>query len=221
MLMGDLRKIFKLELVTRGTKQGRAWQVYSRSADGNNWVVRFPVSTFDHYIGAYGLSDDITTLIDWAMHIPHIQDWTDPVYFEQDAAWRAGMITTLPIDVPGVIAGNKMPVHLYNADTIEEARRAHMLRVASVKSRVEYDVAGGRSILDRIYQIPHIDSFGVGKHRELTREFRLALQGHTGYRPKPEKQYEEDPAPYQRRAEAVKKDFADITLKFNRNRVIL
>lgn len=223
--MVEIRKITRIDLTYQGSKQGKFWQIYSQLPNGLGWMTRFPVVTFDHLIGAYGMPDDITHLIDVAMHSPHIPSWVEPHLFEQDAAWQAGMITTCPIDLPRIPAGEKQPVHLYNAQTIHDARWAHMLRIASVKSRLIYDVQGARKVLEPIYSTPHITSIGVEEHREVTRRNRLYFFGlkkdYLGQHEKPKVPQVEDKEAYLRRARAVQEDFAPITLKVNGNRVVL
>ncbi|MQY07746.1 hypothetical protein [Actinomadura macrotermitis] len=154
--MPDVYEVDAVERCTVG--QVECWRVAYRRPDGGLTGYVFPVETLEWRAAEYGIDPaDVTTLLDIVLHEPFIPDPTDPASFAGDAAAAKGM--TVPAAASGdrVAEGDPVPVWLYNAETIEQARAAHLARVAAVKrDRVRVATAartGARAAADPLKAI--------------------------------------------------------------------
>lgn len=99
------------------------WAVVTENPDGTFHAYMLPSVTFDNLCAEYGLDEnDIDELLRIAMLQIHIPDWTIHSSHESDVAAKKGMIR------------DGKPIYLGNADSVNDAREAHMARVNWVEN---------------------------------------------------------------------------------------
>ena len=143
-----------------------------------------PPDVFEWRAAEYDLDPekDFETLLDMVLHGPFIPDPEDPRNHAIDAAGLTSPATT---DVGSVVQkGDPVPTHLYNAETVEKARRAHLARVEHVKANVvrigppTVSLVRGVSKpvdpLDAIRAEPVIDQEQLQKKKEIVKNLRAA-----------------------------------------------
>ncbi|MBB4702586.1 hypothetical protein [Sphaerisporangium siamense] len=98
------------------------WTIVTRQPDGTLWPYLLPSETFENLAVMYGLDpDDIDELLRVAMLELHIAEPRLPGNFAADPAAAAGHVR------------DGRPVVVETAETTEQAREAHLARVAWVE----------------------------------------------------------------------------------------
>jgi hypothetical protein len=90
----------------------------------------FPQSTLEWRMAEYGL-DSIDEALDVVLHEPWAITPSEAWLIPADAATRQGMVTRTKGS-----AVDYEPIQLHNADSIDDAREAHRMRIADAKTRV-------------------------------------------------------------------------------------
>lgn len=137
----------------RFSDQGDAWLIYMDT--GNPTVIAsylLPKTALQNRAAEYGIDPaDIETLLDMVLHEPYIPDPTDPRNHEEDPAAKKGMRAKSWKSQGRIRKGQLVPAWLYNSDSIDQARRAHLARVDHCKAnRVRVVSPKGSDPLDII-----------------------------------------------------------------------
>lgn len=116
--------------ITATAQGAQIWMVSARKPDGTIHAHAFPPAAIEWRMAEYGL-DTVDDALDMVLHEPWATDPLDPLQARDDAAVRQGMVVRAP--GPGV---DYEPIRLHNADSIDDARTAHRIRIADAKTRV-------------------------------------------------------------------------------------
>lgn len=121
----ETRTVVSVTETTSGS--GRpCWTVLYEDAEGLFHSHTFPKETLEWRIAEYDLDpDDVDQLLDVVLHEPWLNDPEDPRH--EDPA------------PPGLVAGigrAGAPVTLFTAASIDDARTAHLARIAAAKQQV-------------------------------------------------------------------------------------
>jgi hypothetical protein len=129
-------------VMSRGGKP--AWAMNYRKPDGTIHMQAVPKETIDWRMAEYQVDQE--TAIQMILGEPWVKNPEDPVYGFEDAAREAGM-RSVHGDRVLPHTGKHVPVTLWTAKTVEEARQAHLVRlqyvwatrvrVVSTKQRME------------------------------------------------------------------------------------
>lgn len=194
MIGGTLAQEHIVVAVHENHGGGREWWQVDTLTPGNTLphLHAFPKATLDYRAAEYDLDpDDTDLLLDVILHERFIPDPTDPRNFDSDPAARAGHVVQLPAGARGVraAAGRPVPAWLGNADTIAQARAAHLARIEHVKTtvaRVVPPAAAARAVgakvltddpLDVIRRAHRPDRALIAETAERVREMRARLRG--------------------------------------------
>jgi hypothetical protein len=179
---------YVLQDVTQGaTASGTPyWMVSMLKPDGTIHAHAFPPSTIEWRMAEYQL-DTVTEALDMVLHEPWATDPLDPLQARDDAAVRQGMV----VRMPGPVVDYE-PIRLHNADTIDDARTAHRIRIADAKTRVTVKPPKGKpDPLDTIRVRHGVTSDGLAAkaaHVDAARRAYRgeAIPGETSIIPNPE-----------------------------------
>lgn len=151
------------------------WKVQYLRPDGNAYWHVFPHATLEWRMAEYQL-DNVDEALDMILHEPHASDPMDPLLARDDSAVRRGMVTRTPGPVLDYDA-----TRLHNADTIDDAREAHRIRIADAKeSRVRIvPPTSEPDPLDMIRQRHGCTQDGIRAKTELVDQARRAYRGET------------------------------------------
>lgn len=178
------------EVVQVPSLEGWNWAVRSQDGEGNTHTHVFPADIFEWRAAEYNLDpvEDFETLLDMVLYGPFIPSPTVPDNFDQDPAYQAGKVSMATKRVGMVGVGDDVPTHLYNAPNIDEAREAHLMRVAHAKAnRINFTTpqaslkhssiaAESNDPLDVIRNFPGlIDPQWVEKKRQVVEKVRDQL----------------------------------------------
>lgn len=133
------------------------WHVTYQDVAGTVRHHVFPKNTLEWRAAEYGIDPaDVDTLLDIVLHEPHAPHPDDRLTADDDPAVAAGLMSTAPVSRGSVRAGDLVPTTLYTAETVEQAREAHLLRIQYTKTnRVQISAPRGRrDPLDAIRQRP-------------------------------------------------------------------
>ena len=150
------------------------WRIYSRMPDGNLHGYVFPQNTLEWRAAEYGIDpDDVETLLDVVLHEPHLArvDRDDP-------ALKQGRVSPAVTAEGNSRVGELVPTTLYNAETVKDAREAHLVRVQHAKqNRVSVVPPKGKpDPLDVIRQKYRNRVSRVDEKRKLVEEIRQDYQ---------------------------------------------
>lgn len=99
------------------------WRVTLAKPNGDLHCHVFPHSIFDHRAAEYDIDPaDINTLLDVVLHEPYLAD-PARLNAQDDPAAQQGYVNA-----------QGKPAWLYNADSIEQARQAHLARIQHCKA---------------------------------------------------------------------------------------
>lgn len=116
------------------------WLVESTDQHGVNHAYAFPLNALETRAAEYKFDPrskgDMETVLDVMLHEQFMPDVTNPMNFHTDPAWKSGLRSTATIPMMGMGIGEPVPIHLYNAPSIQVAREALLMRVGEVKERV-------------------------------------------------------------------------------------
>ncbi len=111
------------------------WRVRFQRPDGNFREHIFPKMTLDARAAEYGIDpDDVDTLLDVILAEPFIPHPGDPRNHADDPAAKAGHRVKATSPIGAVKKGQQVPAWLFNADSTEQAREAHLARVAHCRA---------------------------------------------------------------------------------------
>jgi len=101
------------------------WTIVTKNPDGSSYVYLLPAVTFENLAVEYGLDEtDIDTLLEVAILQLHVPEPSRPGNDKADPAAKAGHVR------------DGKPVTLANADSTQQAREAHLARIAWVRDNV-------------------------------------------------------------------------------------
>jgi hypothetical protein len=125
------------------------WHITYQSTGGELRHHVFPKSTLDWRAAEYGIDpSDTATLLDIVLHEPFVPNPDDPVTGTDDPAAAAGLVSPAPSISRSVLSGDLIPLvptTLYTAESVEQAREAHLLRIQHAKtSRARISAPKGR-----------------------------------------------------------------------------
>jgi hypothetical protein len=141
----DIRTVTDVATERLGSENVPCWRVRAADASGNIHETIFPEVTLAWRAAEYGIDPtDTALLLDVILHEPFLPDLDDPDEADKDPAARAGMTVPAREDRGQVRKGDPIPVRLYNADTIDQAREAHLMRIEAVKQQRRIDVPADR-----------------------------------------------------------------------------
>lgn len=163
------------------------WRVLYDKPDGGQHIHVFPKMTLDARAAEYGIDPaDTGTLLDIVLHEPFTPQPGDDL-FDEAADPAADVVGKVPaLESRGTTrAGQPTAPWLFNADSIEQARRAHLARIAHCKANL-VRVAAPRSAragqeaadpLDVIRQAHRPDHQLIASIREDVDKTRRRLRG--------------------------------------------
>lgn len=176
--MPDIRTVTEVVTELIGTDSTPCWRVRSTNAQGRVHEHIFPEVTLTWRAAEYGIDPtDTATLLDIVLHEPFLPNLDDPDEATKDPAARAGLTVPARTANGRVRKGDPIPVRLHNADTIEQARQAHLMRIDAVKNDVRVNAPSGRQnplqpILDTV-----IDPVTVADYTTRVDAARRRLRG--------------------------------------------
>jgi hypothetical protein len=166
------------------------WRVAHQRPDGRIHEHVFPQTTLEWRMAEYGLPT-IDEALDVVLHEPWAIDPADQMLARDDAATRQGMVTR----VKGPVVDYE-PTRLHNADSIDDAREAHRIRIADAKARVHVVPPKGKpDPLDTIRARHGVTDAGVREKAALVDAARRAYRGEA---PTPQPDIVFDPEAHQR-----------------------
>lgn len=111
------------------------WYVTYQRPDGGLFAHVFPKFTLAQRVAEYDLDPgDVDAILDVVLHEPFIPDPTKEPNHADDPAAKKGMTTAAKRARGKVKKGDQVPVWLFNAETIADARAAHLERVRHCKA---------------------------------------------------------------------------------------
>jgi hypothetical protein len=156
------------------------WMVEAtRASDGQKYRHIFPKATLAYRAAEYGIDPaDTDTLIDMILHEPFAASPDDPITAPADPALAAGLTAKAVVARGTVNIGDQTTVTLFNADSIDQARQAHMLRIEDAKAKVATMVVPkNRKALLAALRAEPIDRDFVTRHRAAVDARRAAYKG--------------------------------------------
>ena len=161
------------------------WMVTYQLADGRTHGHVFPQATLEWRMAEYGL-DTVDEALDVVLHEPWAITPSEAWLIPADAATRQGMVTRAR--GPAV---DYEPIQLHNADSIDDAREAHRMRIADAKTRVHVVKPKGKAdLLDVIRDRHGVTDDGI---REKAALVDAARRAHRGELPQPTPDIDLDP----------------------------
>ncbi|MFE9064940.1 hypothetical protein [Streptomyces violaceusniger] len=145
------------------------WHVTYQNTAGELRHHVFPKNTLEWRAAEYGIDPgDVDTLLDIVLHEPHAPHPDDRLSADDDPAVAAGLFSPAPASRGTVRAGDPVPTTLYTAETVEQAREAHLLRIQHTKAnRVRISAPKGRK-----------DPFDAIRQRGIDPERVAAMRDH-------------------------------------------
>lgn len=148
----DEHEVLSVTEQTSGVGGTDWWVVRFRHADGSEREHFVPKTVFNVRAAEYGIDPaDIDTLLDVVLAEPFIPDPADPRNHADDAAVKKGFKVRAVKGRDAATVGADVPAWLFNAATIDDARAAHLARVAHVRAnvvRIKKQPAGARAGTD-------------------------------------------------------------------------
>lgn len=167
----DTYEVQSAEQTTNG--QGTPiWIVAMLKPDGTIHCFAFPPSAIEWRMAEYEL-DTIDEALDMVLHEPWATSPMDQLKARDDSATRVGMV----VRTPGPVEDYE-PIRLHNADTIDDAREAHRLRIADAKTRVHVKPPKGKADpLDAIRSRHGVTEEGLRLKTALVDAARRGVRG--------------------------------------------
>lgn len=117
------------------------WLIESTDSAGDNHALGFPLDTMSiraaEYNLPFGTYEERNLIVDILLHEPFVGNTLVPGKLEDDPALKAGIYVKAKQRGFGIEIGQKIPVDLYTADTIEQALEAHLIRIAEAKKTTQ------------------------------------------------------------------------------------
>ena len=130
------------------------WYVDMQRPDGSLRRHVFPKTILAWRAAEYGIdADDTETLLDIVLHEPFAPHPDNPLTANTDPVLAAGLLSRAVVSRGTTRAGDLVPTTLYTADTTEQAREAHLMRIEHAKNevvRIRAPKASSRDPLDTI-----------------------------------------------------------------------
>lgn len=137
-----------------GEEEAVCWRVIVKDASGSGHTHVFPADTLAWRAAEYGIDPtDTQTLLDIVLHEPFLPDLDDPEAAAADPAAKAGMTVPARKANGRTRKGDPEPVRLRNANTIADARTAHLMRINAIKDTVRVNAPGGKGTPNPLQQI--------------------------------------------------------------------
>ena len=153
------------------------WMVAMGKPDGSIHAHAFPPSIIEWRMAEYGL-DTVDEALDIVLHEPWTTNPLDALTRRDDAALRQGMV----VRVPGQVVDYE-PIRLHNADSIDDARTAHRIRIADAKTRVHVQPPKGKpDPLDTIRARHGVTDDGLRAKALLVEDARRSVRGEPAVR---------------------------------------
>ncbi|MGW3821793.1 hypothetical protein ACWEAF_05660 [Streptomyces sp. NPDC005071] len=113
------------------------WAVDMVKPDGTEHRHVFPQDTLAWRAAEYGIDPaDTDQLLDIVLHEPWAPHPEDTITADKDPVLAAGLMSPALESRGTVQAGDPVPTTLYTADTTEQAREAHLMRIQYAKDNV-------------------------------------------------------------------------------------
>jgi hypothetical protein len=113
------------------------WAVDMVKPDGTGHRLVFPQDTLAWRAAEYGIDPaDTDQLLDIVLHEPWAPHPEDTITADQDPVLAAGLMSPALESRGTVQAGDPVPTTLYTADSTEQAREAHLMRIQYAKDHV-------------------------------------------------------------------------------------
>lgn len=120
------------------------WYVDTERPDGSQRRHVFPKTTLAWRAAEYGIDPaDTDTLLDIVLHEGFAPHPDNPLTAAADPVLAAGLLSPARASRGTTRAGDLVPTTLYNAETTEQAREAHLMRVTHAKTEV-VRIEGGK-----------------------------------------------------------------------------
>lgn len=156
------------------------WYVDAQRPDGSVRRHVFPKSTLAWRAAEYGIDPaDTGTLLDIVLHEHFAPHPDNPLTAADDPVLAAGLFSRAAVSRGMTRAGDLVPTTLYTAETTEQAREAHLMRIAHAKTEVVHIQAPkgrGRDPLDTI-RAAGVDRSTVAEFETRVDEHRRRLRG--------------------------------------------
>lgn len=122
------------------TERGALYLVAVVGPGNNRQLHAFDDDVLEGRIAEYGLDpNDLDTVIDIVLHESRMLDFSDPRNSSKDPAAKAGKKS--PATRPWgrlVSVGDMVPTTVANAESTQQAREAHLLRIEEVKNSIQF-----------------------------------------------------------------------------------
>lgn len=142
---------------------------------GEQWALTAPADIVEIRAAEYGVTPEEALRI--VIAEPHIMPPQDTRYTRDDAAVREGYVTTGVEGTDERPVRTYVPIDLYTADTIDEAREAHRLRVAAAEA--EAGIAYPRGTIEGILEMVPVDPDALAVREEFRDATREAIRTRT------------------------------------------
>lgn len=150
----EIRTVTNVVPETHGSEQVPCWRIQTTDGDGRTHDTILPQVTLAWRAAEYGIDPaDTATLIDLILHEPFLPNLEDPNAAAADPAAKAGMTVPARRANGRTRKGDPEPVRLHNANTIADARAAHLLRINAIKNTVRIEAPAGRGADNPLRQI--------------------------------------------------------------------
>ncbi len=134
--MPEIRTVTDVVTERLGSEGVPVWRVRTADAAGAIHEHIFPHVTLTWRAAEYGIDPtDTATLLDIVLHEPFLPDLDDPDEAAKDPAAKAGLTVPARRANGRIREGDPIPARLQNAVTIDDARTAHLLRIAEIKKQ--------------------------------------------------------------------------------------
>lgn len=122
------------------------WHITYQSASGEVRHHVFPKNTLDWRAAEYGIDPgDTATLLDIVLHEPFAPHPDDPITGADDPVAAAGLLSPAVASRGAASPGDLVSTTLYTAESTEQAREAHLLRIQHAKvNRARVSAPKGR-----------------------------------------------------------------------------
>lgn len=152
--VADIRTVTTVVSEQVGPEAVPCWRVRTTDTLGRETEHIFPHVTLAWRAAEYGIDPtDTATLLDVILHEPFLPDLEDPDAAAADPAAKAGMTVPARQAHGKTRKGDPEPVRLRNANTIADARVAHLLRINAIKAQVRIDAPAGKGADNPLQQI--------------------------------------------------------------------
>lgn len=161
------------------------WYVDMVKPDGSTHRHVFPQDTLAWRAAEYGIDPaDTDQLLDIVLHEPWAPHPEDTITADKDPVLAAGLMSQALMARGAVQVGDPVPTTLYTAETTEEAREAHLMRIQYAKDNVVHATPReGRSDPLAAIKAQGIDEARVAAYAAQVDMNRRQLRGEAVMRP--------------------------------------